>query len=140
MEFSSLSQLKVLQPFTIFLLSQSVCPQQAFVTQSNVCRYGLEPIQDLNTHTAIIYESSEKARVFVPGGPPQPSLMFAGRVRSLSIGSCFTWIGSSLPQKHQTRQERHAREKPSSLLQIFINYNQNSFAQVLYCLTCYSHI
>jgi hypothetical protein len=47
--------------------------------------------------TAVIYGFSLQARVFVPGKPFQPSLMFVGEARSLPYGApekCFTRVGS----------------------------------------------
>ncbi len=37
----------------------------------------------------------------------------------------FTWVSSSLGHKHQTRLERPARDKHSSLFGLFVSYNEN---------------
>ena len=68
--------------------------------------------------TVVIYELLELARVVVPGGPLQPSLMFVGDARSVRIGSDLTY-------KHQDRLERLARDKhkDTSLLRTFVNYD-----------------
>ncbi len=69
--------------------------------------------------------------VFVHGKPFQPSLMFVGEVRSLpqrgSLERCFTRVGSSLTHKRQTRLERFARNKHSSLLQKSVNNSCKMF-------------
>jgi hypothetical protein len=43
-------------------------------------------------------------RVFVPGKPFQPSIMFAGKARSLNLSgapeNCFAWVGFGLARKH----------------------------------------
>ncbi len=43
---------------------------------------------------------------------------------------CFTQVGSGLTHKHQTRQERLAKDKPSSLLQKFVNYGRRKFSNI----------
>jgi len=54
--------------------------------------------------------------------------MFVGKARSLPKNEaperCFTWLSSSLAYKQQTRLERLARDKHSSLLQKFVIYVQ----------------
>ncbi len=66
----------------------------------------------------------------LPGKPFQPRLTFVGEARSLPLRGApeisFTWVRSSLICKHQTRLERLARDKHSSLLQKSVNYGQKS--------------
>ncbi len=52
----------------------------------------------------MVYECSQKARVFIPGRPFQPSLMFTS----------------------YTRLETPARDKNSSFLPTFVNYGRNN--------------
>ncbi len=56
--------------------------------------------------------------------------MFVGKARSLHLSGaserCFFHLGSNLTSK-QTRLERLARDKHSSLLQKSINYRQKGF-------------
>ncbi len=40
---------------------------------------------------------------------------------------CFTWVGSGLNFKHQTRLEEPASGEHSSLLSTFVNYGRNFF-------------
>jgi hypothetical protein len=68
---------------------------------------------------------------FVPGKPFQPSLMFAGKVGAYPSEaplSCSTlgWA-PGLTHKHQTRLERFARDKRSSLLRKSVINGQKSF-------------
>jgi hypothetical protein len=69
--------------------------------------------------------------MFVPCLLFQPSLMFAGKDRSLPLSGapekCFDQEGSGLTHKHQTSILRLARDKHSSFLQKFVNYRQKSF-------------
>ncbi len=71
----------------IFVISQSVCPWQAFPAQSNVCCQG------------------------------QPE-------------RCFTWVGSGLTHKHQTRLEKLGKDKRSSLLRKFVTYGRKKFYRI----------
>ncbi len=52
--------------------------------------------------------------------------MFVGKGRSQTYSGapkrCFSQVGSNLTQKHLNKLERFARDKHSSLLQIFIYY------------------
>jgi hypothetical protein len=70
--------------------------------------------------TAVIYEFSSKARVFVPVKSFQPSLLFVGKARNLSLSRAyegfFNRVGSCFYNKHYTRLERITRYKHSSLL------------------------
>jgi hypothetical protein len=61
--------------------------------------------------------------------------MFAGKARSLPTSGAperyfFTQVSSGLIPKHQTRLERHARNKRSSLLLKGINYARNKFYNI----------
>ncbi len=58
---------------------------------------GTDPIK---LFTAVIYEFSKKARVFVPGKPLHPSLMFAGKARPYEIEGPDFRVGSCLTRKH----------------------------------------
>ncbi len=40
---------------------------------------------------------------------------------------CFTQFGSGLTNKHQIRLEKLAKDKPSSVLQKFVNYGRKKF-------------
>ncbi len=75
----------------IFIISQSVCPRQVLLAQSNVCG-----------NTRSLPQSGVSKR-------------------------CFIRVGSCLIFKHQTRLERLARDKHSSLLRKPVNYRQKSF-------------
>jgi hypothetical protein len=59
------------------------------------------------------------------------SLNVAGKARSKTYSGaperCFTQVGSYLTQKHLNKLERFARDKHSSLLQIFINHGCKKF-------------
>jgi hypothetical protein len=54
--------------------------------------------------TAVIHGFSQLARMFVPGKPFKPSLMFVGKATGLPESgapeTCFTWVGSGLSRKH----------------------------------------
>ncbi len=69
--------------------------------------------------------------MFVSGKYFQSSLMFVGKAKSLHASGasemCFIHLGSSLTFKHQTRLERLAMDKHSSLLRKSVNYGQKSF-------------
>ncbi len=60
--------------------------------------------------------------------------MFVGRARSLpqsgSSERCFICLGSSLASKYQTRLERSASDKNSSLLRKFVNYGRKKFYNI----------
>ncbi len=75
---------------------------------------------------------SSQLVVLVHGKPFQPSPMFVCKARGLPQSGapekCFNWVCYSLSNKHQTRQERLARYKHSSLLQRYVNYGRNKFA------------
>ncbi len=62
---------------------------------------GANPIKKFK---AVIYGFLELDRVFVPGKPFQPSLMFVGKARGLPKSGvpkrCFTFLGSILTHKH----------------------------------------
>jgi hypothetical protein len=62
------------------------------------------------------------------------SLMFVGKARSLLLSGacerCFIHLGSSLTSKHETRLERLARDKHSSLLRKSVNYGQKKFYNI----------
>ncbi len=72
--------------------------------------------------------------IFATGKPFQFSLMFMGKARGLPQGRvperCFTWVGSGLTRKFQTRLERLARDKNSSLLQKSVNYGCKKFYRI----------
>ncbi len=72
--------------------------------------------------------------MFVHRKPFQPSLMFVGKARSLPesgvLFGCSTQVGYSLTHKHQSRLERLARDKHSSLLRTFVNYGRKKFYNV----------
>ncbi len=88
----------------IFVISQSVCPWQAFPVQSDV-------------------------------------LMFVDNSRSLHQSGApewyFTQVGSCHTRKHQTRLERLARDKHSSLLQKSINYGRKKIYRIGSCINQY---
>ncbi len=54
--------------------------------------------------------------------PFHPSLMFAGKDKSLSQRHS-TWLFSDITRKHQTRLERLPRDKHTSLLSQFVRYD-----------------
>jgi hypothetical protein len=58
----------------------------------------------------------QKARVFVPGEPFQPSLMLTIKARSKVSFMGSTWVGSGFTPKHMTRLERLNRDKHFGLL------------------------
>ncbi len=64
---------------------------------------------------------------------PAQSIMVVGKARSLTqVGepkNCFTQVGSILTRKHQTKLERIARDKHSSLLQKFVYFATESLAK-----------
>ncbi len=69
--------------------------------------------------------------MFVLGKPFKPSLIFVGEARSLPLSGAperyFTQVASGLSCKHQTRLERLAMDKHSSLLRKSVNYGRKSF-------------
>ncbi len=82
----------------------------------------------IKLYTAVFFQWGG---VFFPGLPFQPSLMFVGKARSLrkssAFESWFTQVGSGFTRKHETRLERPARYKQSSLLRSFENYILKKF-------------
>ncbi len=50
--------------------------------------------------------------------------------QSVSPERGFTWVGSGLTNKHQTRLEKLARNNHVSLLQKFINYSRKNFYNI----------
>ncbi len=50
---------------------------------------------------------------------------------------CFTWLGLGLAYKQQTRLERFARNKHSSLLRKSVNYGQKKFYNIGPWAQCY---
>ncbi len=72
--------------------------------------------------------------MFVPGKPFRPSLMFVGkakayaRVEQLKCTSLV--LGPGLSYKHWTRLERLVRDKHSSLLRKFVNYDRKEFYNI----------
>jgi hypothetical protein len=66
--------------------------------------------------------------------------MFVGKARSqpsigapekfFTPGRCFSELGFGPTPKHQTRLERLARDKRSSLLRKFVNYDRKRFYNV----------
>ncbi len=78
----------------------------------------------------------------VPSKSFQPSLLFVGKVRSLSYSGAseriFNRAGSCCTNKHYTRLERLARSKRSCVLRKFEIYSRNlfiTFALESYCLS-----
>ncbi len=70
---------------------------------------------------------------FVPAKSAQPSIIFefkAGAYPSEARFVWFTWLGSVLPRRHQTRLERPATDKRSSLLQTLIYYGRKMFYNI----------
>jgi hypothetical protein len=63
--------------------------------------------------------------VFVPGKPFQLGPMFVGKARSLSSRAEQT-KDTGLAHKHQTKLERQASEKHSSLLRKLVNYGRSN--------------
>jgi hypothetical protein len=62
--------------------------------------------------------------VFVPAKSCEPCQMFASKARAYTneaLLSCFTLEYAPATYKHQTKLERPARVKQSSLLQTFLN-------------------
>jgi hypothetical protein len=87
--------------------------------------------------TAAIYECLWCERVFVPGKPFQPSLMFANKTGVLPcltlVWSTFQVLNSRVgswtyrhPQ-HKTWLERPASDKHSSSLRTFVNNDRKTF-------------
>ncbi len=76
--------------------------------------------------------------MFVPGKPLQPSLLFAGKAKSLpKMGTsfrCSSWVGSSPSHKH--KHHKGWRDLPvtntqhSSLLRTFVNYGRETFHNI----------
>jgi hypothetical protein len=60
--------------------------------------------------------------------------MFVSEARSLPKSGApersFTQVGSGLICQHKTRLEKLARDKPSGLLLIFINYGRKKFYNI----------
>jgi hypothetical protein len=79
-----------------------------------------------------------KLECFVPGRPFLPNLMFVGRARSQPFCGvperCFTNVLSSFAHIHSARLERLTRDKQSSLLQTFVNYDCQRFCSIGPCL------
>ncbi len=69
--------------------------------------------------------------MFVTGKLFQPSLMFAGKAEAYlsEVTLRCSTLGETpgFTHKHQTRLEKLARDKYTTLLQTFINYGQKSF-------------
>jgi hypothetical protein len=69
--------------------------------------------------------------VFLPGKPFLPSLMSVGKagayLSEAPFGCSTLVLAPGLTQKHQTRLERLTRDKHSSLLRKFVNYDRKSF-------------
>ncbi len=63
--------------------------------------------------------------VFAPGRPFQPSVMFAGKARSLLYGRG----GSCLSRKHYIRLEKLAKDKHSSLFYPFVSYGEKRICE-----------
>jgi hypothetical protein len=59
--------------------------------------------------------------------------MLAGQAGSLPLGAgterCSTQVGSGLTRNHDTRLERLARDKNSSLFDTFVSYEEIMFDQ-----------
>ncbi len=56
--------------------------------------------------------------------------MFEGETFSGAHEKCFTGVGSGLPHKHRARLERFIRDKHTSMLQTFVNYNWKRFYNI----------
>jgi hypothetical protein len=71
---------------------------------------------------------------FAPGKPFQPSLLFAGKTRSLPLSEeperRFTWVGYCLTCKHYSIPERLARDEHSSLLQKNLTCGRKKFYNI----------
>jgi hypothetical protein len=68
--------------------------------------------------------------VFVPGKPNfQPGLMFTGKSRAYPNEAPLR-LAPGFTHKHCTRLERLARDKHSSLLRKFVNYNCKKFYNI----------
>ncbi len=69
--------------------------------------------------------------MFFPGKPFLLSLRFASKTRILpkikAIERCFTWLGSRLTRKYETRTERLVRDKHSCLLLKILELQKKSF-------------
>jgi hypothetical protein len=67
--------------------------------------------------------------------------MFVGKARSLLLSGacerCFIHLGSSLTSKHETRLERLARDKHSSLFQKFVTYGRKKISKIGTKAQCY---
>ncbi len=77
---------------------------------------------------------SSLARVFVPGKPFRPSLMFMGKARDVlqtaAPERCFALVGSGLPNKHYTWLEKLATDNSSSLIRKFVTYGRKKFDNI----------
>jgi hypothetical protein len=95
----------------------------------------LTPRQNvIKLFTAVIYKCLQYARVFFPGKPFQPSLMFFDKAGAFAIEepfSCST-LGQApgLAHKQETRLERPATDKNSSLVLTVVDYGQKSFIKL----------
>ncbi len=138
--------LHFLHTFCFVAISQCVCSQKAFLPnvmqhsslfgpfgsykKIKCCEYS-PWASTIKLFTAIIYGFLQQARVFALCKPFQSSLMFVGKARNLPWRgvpkSFFNWVGSYFTNKHQTRPERLARDKHSSLLQKSVNYGRKKF-------------
>jgi hypothetical protein len=68
--------------------------------------------------------------VSVPGRPFQHRLIFSDKARSLPLRGASERASSGLTRKHQTRLERPAKIKHSSLLGPFANYGHKKFYNI----------
>ena len=80
------------------------------------------------TLTSVILKFSQYARVFGPGKPFQPSLMFVGKAsnppQSGASFRCSAHEGSVLDRKPQSWLVRHARNKHFRFLRTFVKYER----------------
>jgi hypothetical protein len=83
--------------------------------------------------TAVIYDCSYKARVFVPDKPSQLSLRFTSKAKAYPSKAplCAPLWGRLLALL--ARLEGLVRDKHSSLLQVFVNYVRKKFYKIVPC-------
>jgi hypothetical protein len=74
----------------------------------------------MNNFLFVTDEGAKLARVFASGKHFQPSLIFAAKARRTLW--CSTLIGYDLTHKYQTRLEKRARDKHSSLFGLLISH------------------
>ncbi len=79
--------------------------------------------------------------MFVSDRPFQPSLICVGVARSLTYSGAsamsFTYLDSDHTHKHQTKVEKLAGDKHSSLFKKFVNYGSKKFNKIGLKAQCY---